>query len=375
MKIGIDARIMYPKGEGSGIGRYIIEMVEAMIALPESRTHEFILYPYIHTQKLELPANWMYSEKKNASRGITRSLIYPFIARRDSLDVFYSADYLGPILPMPCKTVITIHDIIPVVYPDVTSFKHRLVGRYLLPHSIKNASVIISVSHATKNDILKYIDVPEDKIKVIYEGKNSSFYPRDQDREIIHKVCITYGIGERPYILFLGTLEPKKNLINIVKAFSQIKDAAGKNYVLVLGGNIGWDSSVLEFLIRDCHLEDEVIFTGFVEEEDLPYLLSGARAFCFPSLYEGFGLPVLEAMACGCPVITSNVSSLPEVTGNAALLVDPYDVQQIADAMTKVLTDDKLCEDLKQRGLKQAKKFSWETAARQLLDIFNTMTT
>ena len=141
----------------------------------------------------------------------------------------------------------------------------------------------------------------------------------------------------------------------------------------MLGGNIGWDNSLLELLIRDLHLEQDVIFTGFVEEKDLPYLLSGAKAFCFPSLYEGFGLPVLEAMACGCPVITSNVSSLPEVAGDAAILVDPYDVQQISDAMARLLTDDRLSKELRNKGLQQAKKFSWKNAARQLLEIFNTL--
>jgi glycosyltransferase involved in cell wall biosynthesis len=370
MRVGIDARVMSLKA--SGIGRYTIEMVKSMAARSKALDHEFILYSGKDTLILDLPGNWAYSERKITSRGISRSLLYSYIARKDHLDAFYSADYLGPVLPMPCKTVITVHDLIPVVYPSVTQFRHRFVGKYLLPQCMRNASVIISVSHATQKDILKYTNVPENKIRVIYEGKNLSFHPRGQDDEAIRDIREYYKIGEKPYLLFLGTLEPKKNLFNIVKAFARLDDTTRNNSLLVLGGSAGWDNSVLETLIEELGLDGDVVFTGFVNDEHLPLLMSGAQAFCFPSLYEGFGLPVLEAMACGCPVITSNISSLPEVAGDAALLVDPHDVEQISQAMAKLLTDNKLCEELRIKVISQAEKFSWEKAAVEVLEILTT---
>jgi len=371
MRIGIDAMVMNPST--GGIGRYIIEMVKSLSALPETNKHEFILYPGDKTLRINLPENWEYSGREIPSKGIVRAMIYPFIAKRDGLDLFYSATYLGPILPMPCRTVATVHDIIAVVYPPVSCFKHKVVERYLLPLSLKNASSIVAVSFATRNDVLRNFKISVDKIRVVYEGSSDFFYPRNDETDVMKQVRARYNIGKRPYLFYLGDSFPRKNLLSIVRAFSHIDVQERRECVLVMSGNIDVDSLLLRQFIKESALEHRLIFTGFVNEDDLPYLLSGARAFCFPSLYEGFGLPVLEAMACGCPVITSNVSSLPEVAGDAALLVDPYDVQQIADAMTKVLTDDRLCEDLRQRGLRQAKKFSWESAARQLLEIFNSI--
>jgi len=367
LRIGIDARVMSLRA--GGIGRYTLEMVKSMAAQAKANSHEFILYPGKDTEILALPENWKYSKRKLTSRGILRSLFYSYIAGKDRLDAFYSADYLGPVLPLPCKTVITIHDLIPIVYPGITRFQHRLVGNYLLPHTMRNAAAIISVSMATKKDILKYTRVPEDKVKVIYEGKNPSFYPRAQDDRSIHDVRSHYGIGEDRYLLSLGVWDPKKNVRNIIKAFAETIRRFEGRCILVIAGSTGKNNWALEQLINELHIQDKVLFTGFIQDEHLPLLMSGARAFCFPSLYEGFGLPVLEAMACGCPVITSNVSSLPEVAGNAALLVDPNDVGQISQAMERLLKDDELYNDLKARGISQAEKFSWNHSAAELLEL------
>ncbi len=367
MRIGIDARVMSLKA--GGIGRYTLEMAKSMAAQTKANDHEFILYPGKDTDILELPDNWKYSKRKLTSRGILRSLFYSYIAGKDRLDAFYSADYLGPVLPMPCKTVITIHDLIPIVYPSITRFQHRLVGNYLLPHAMRNASAIISVSTATKKDILKYTSVPENKIKVIYEGKNASFYPRAQDDRATREVRSYYGIGRDQYFLSLGVSDSKKNIKKIIKAFSEAIKRLESRCILVLAGSTGQNNSTLEHLINELHIQDKILFTGFVQDEHLPLLMSGARAFCFPSLYEGFGLPVLEAMACGCPVITSNISSLPEVAGNAALLVDPANVEQLSQAMERLLKDDELYNDLRARGISQSERFSWEHAAAELLEL------
>lgn len=371
MKIGIDARVMYP--EASGIGRYSIEIVKAIAAHPEAKNHEFILYPSAKTNRLNLPDNWKYSDKKIPSRGITRALLYPFIIIGDNIDIFYSTDYLGPLLRMPCKTVVIVYDLIPYINPDFVSLNHRFTGRYLLKFCVKNATAVISISQTTKKDILKYIKVPHDKIRTIYLGKNSLFHPRNRKSKELHKIQKVYGIEDRPYIIFLGYNDPRKNIPNIMKAFADIDETVKSNSVLVIAGNINSKDSVLIDQIKKHNLEDNIIFTGFIQDDDLAYLFSGARAFCFPSLYEGFGLPVLEAMACGCPVITSNTSSLPEVAGDAALLVDPEDTQDISEAMTRLLTDDGLFNDLSVKSIVQSKKFSWEKASKEVMQIFNTI--
>lgn len=367
MRIGIDARVMSVKA--GGIGRYTLEMVRAMAAREKAKDHEFILYPGKDIDAVDLPDNWRCSQRRLTSRGILRSLSYPSLARKDRLDAFYSADYLGPVLPMPCRTVITVHDLIPIVYPRVTRFQHRLVGNCLLPRTIRNAAAVVSVSEATKQDILRHILIPKSKIKVIYEGKNKAFHPRDRDDRRIRAIRSRYGIGDDPYFLSLGISDPKKNGKNIVRAFSETVKRSEKRCTLVLAGNTGHGASSLERMANELRIRDKVLFPGFVSDEHLPLLMSGARGLCFPSLYEGFGLPVLEAMACGCPVITSNVSSLPEIAGNAALLVDPGDVGQLSHAMERLLHEDGLYEDLRARGITRSEDFSWEQAAEELLDL------
>ena len=368
MRIGIDARVMTLKA--SGIGRYTLEMIKSIASLPEAGDHEFILYPGRMTEILRLPDNWTYSTRKISSRGILRSPLFSLIAEHDGLDVFYSTDYLGPVLPMPCRTVITVHDLIPIIYPGIIKgFQHRLVGNYLLPHAIRHASVVVSVSEATKKDILDYIQIPEGKVTVVYEGKNPSFYPRLADNLTVRETRSYYGVGDCPYILCLSVCDPKKNASASIKAFAEMIRRLECECLLFMAGSAEKGERELERMAGELKVRDRVIFAGFIPDEQLPILMSGARALCFPSLYEGFGLPVLEAMACGCPVITSNISSLPEVAGDAALQVDPNDIQQLSRAMEKLLTDDTLYDDLKARGISRAKRFSWENAASQLLDI------
>ena len=367
MRIGIDARIM--SLHAGGIARYTLEMVQAVARLPEAAGHEFILYPGKMPGSVDLPANWTYSKRRIPSRGILRSLLYGLIARLDGLDAFYSADYLGPVVSMPCRSVITVHDLIPIVLPGVTSLQHRLVGSNLLPRAVRNASVVVAVSQATKSDIIKHIRIPMHKIAVIYEGANPSFHPRSDGDRKIGEVRALYGVGERPYFLCLGASDPKKNAPAVIRAFSKMVMRVKSECALLMAGGAGKGRSSLESLSRELGVRDRVVLAGFVPDEHLPLLMSGARGLCFPSLYEGFGLPVLEAMACGCPVITSDVSSLPEVAGGAALLVDPRDAAQLSLAMERLLTDGTLREDLRARGISRARDFSWENAASRLLEL------
>lgn len=206
-----------------------------------------------------------------------------------------------------------------------------------------------------------------DKITVIHLAAGEHFRP--QAEPVIHSVLDRTGVRQ-PYILYVGSIEPRKNLIRLLEAFAQLRHWSTRWDLVVVGGRNIWKSSPVGETTEKLELKHFVHFTGYIPDSDLPGIYNGADLFVFPSLYEGFGLPVLEAMACGTPVITSNTSSLPEVAGDAALLVDPYNVEEIAAAMRHVLEDSALANDLRERGLEHAKKFSWEKTARQTISVY-----
>jgi len=267
--------------------------------------------------------------------------------------------------------IITVHDLIR--YFDLkgfVTFIHRpnLRDRFYLNldyKGIAKAAKIIAISHATKNDLMHYLGIPEERISVVYLGVDHRLF-RPVPRRIFND----------PYILFVGSEHPQKNLTGLVKAFNQLKrEPRFKELKLVKVGKAG--SQEADFrrqtmeTIDALDISQEVIFADFVPEADLPAYYSGAEVFVLPSLYEGFGFPPLEAMACGCPVITSNTSSLPEVVGEAGIMVNPYDTDSLVKAMRQVLTDAKLRDDMIRKGLEQSKKFSWEKAARETQEVYN----
>jgi glycosyltransferase involved in cell wall biosynthesis len=269
--------------------------------------------------------------------------------------------------------IITVHDLIRYLDMDEEETFIRSPNRrdrhYLnLDYKgIRKAMRIIAVSQSTKNDLIHHLGIPDEQISVVYEGIDHSLF-----RPVSHRIY------NYPYILFVGTEHPRKNFATLVKAFSQLKGEFRFNKLkLVKVGNAGGQEAdfrekTME-TVKALGLVNEVIFTGFVPEADLPAYYSGAEVFVLPSLYEGFGFPVLEAMACACPVVTSNTSSLPEVTGEAGIMVDPYDTDSLAKAMRQVLTDSELRDNMIEKGLEQSKRFSWEKAAEQTLEVYNKM--
>jgi len=267
--------------------------------------------------------------------------------------------------------IITVHDLIRYLDLDgdesFISRPNRRDRHYLsLDYKgIRKAIRIIAVSQSTKNDLIHYLGIPDEQISVVYEGIDHSLFQP-----------VSHRIYNYPYILFVGSEQPRKNFTTLLKAFSQLKSEPGfKELKLVKVGKAGgqeanFRNQTME-VIESLNLSSEVIFTEFVPEADLPAYYSGAEVFVLPSLYEGFGFPVLEAMACACPVITSNISSLPEVTGKAGIMVDPYDIDSLAQAMRRVLTSSELRDSMIRRGLEQAKRFSWEKTAEQTLEVYN----
>jgi glycosyltransferase involved in cell wall biosynthesis len=222
---------------------------------------------------------------------------------------------------------------------------------------------VLADSEATRHDLIEIYGTPDSKIHVLYSGVHDTFYPVE-DKERLQAVRDRYEIGTHPYIFSVGTVQPRKNYDRLVEAFHQLNEPDVK---LVIAGGKGWLDESLYRRIADLDLQKRVVFLGFTPDEDLPALYSAARLFAFPSLYEGFGLPPLEAMACGVPVVASNRSSLPEVIGNAGLLVNPYDVEELAHALSRGLHDDTLRNSLINRGQLRVQSFTWRLAARKLL--------
>lgn len=325
----------------------------------------------------------------------------------DPIDLLFVPSHTLPLIRNPgLKTVVTVHDLGAEYLPQTHQLKQRLYLNFMTHHQLKSATHLIAVSQATKNDLIKKVGIDPKKITVIYEGYNDKLYKPVQGN-LLKETLATYSLIPDTYYLFVGTIQPRKNLERLIRAYAvwlreQSKSELVKVYdavpraaarrganpkraslnsasgtlqpderatKLVLAGSRGWLSDEIYQLPKKLGIDDKVKFLGYVPDKDLPTLYSGARAFLFPSLFEGFGLPVLEAMACGCPVLTSNTSSLPEVAGDAAILINPYSVQSITGGITQLATSE-VAPQLIKKGFEQVKKFSWAKAAQQTLQVF-----
>ena len=298
--------------------------------------------------------------KGHLMRLLWQQTILPFKSRRQNASLLYSTVPEG-ILFSPVKQIITLLDILPMKYPEMyPRMKYHFY--YTVPLLLKHSQAVICISENTKKDVTAQYAVKDKPLYVVYGGfDRQRFYPREKG--VVRK---RYGLGN--YLLYLGDMRPYKNLERSLEAFARLNRT---DISFVIGGKKDPQFyPSIEKKVDRLLLKDRVIFLGYVPEEDLPHLYSDAAAFVFPSLYEGFGLPPLEAMACGCPVVASNAASLPEVCGDAVRYVDPYDVESIAQGIHEVLTDEVMRQNLRAKGLERAKLFSWERAAKEHLKIF-----
>lgn len=290
-------------------------------------------------------------------------------------DLFHATDFVLPPTSQRTRTLVTVHDLSFIRDPESTTLALRRYLSDVVPRSVKRAHHVLADSRATKEDLIELYSTPSDKITVLYSGVDSRFTPEKQrgEEERIRK---RYRLGHQPFILSLGTLQPRKNYSRLISAFARIADVSRRLdsrpviHNLVIVGKQGW---LFDSIIADAArlgVRTRVIFPGFADDEDLPALYRTAELFVFPSLYEGFGLPPLEAMACGTPVVTSSISSLPEVVGDAALTVDPTDVEALANAMSRLLQETQLRQQMIERGLARAAGFTWLRAASQLKQIY-----
>jgi len=292
------------------------------------------------------------------------------------VDVFHSPDFTLPPV-WRARAVLTVHDLSFLRVPECFTGALRRYLERVVPRSVRRADHVIADSHSTKRDLVELLGTPAGKVTVIHSGVEPRFRPI-VDRAALGPVRQRYDLPER-FIISVGTLQPRKNFATLVEAFARLKSETGnwkpgaRSLKLVIAGGRGWLYEEIFARVEALGLQGDVLFPGFVADEDLPALYNLAEAFVLPSLYEGFGLPPLEAMACGTPVVTSNVSSLPEVVGDAGLMVEPADVESLAVAIERVLEDGGLRREMVQRGLARAKEFTWERAARRLLGVYTRM--
>lgn len=380
MRIGIDCRtILNPSaGEKAGIAHYTYHLVKSLLDL--SHTDDFVLffdYRARDVAKEFIRPNvkivfFTFSQYKKYLPFFYSHVLVAANITAEKLDVYHSPANIIP-LRYAGKFCITTHDLAIYRRPDLFPKNQGFSLKYIVPQSIHRAKKIISVSESTKHDIQDFFSVDQKKIEVIYEGVDhkrfSKFPPREDYRGYLRG---RYKI-RNDYILFVGTLEPRKNLIRLLEAFYKLlsdNPEYKRKYQLLLAGAKGWLYDTIFEEVKSRGLSANVLFSGYIDEKDLPLLYQNATIFVYPSLYEGFGLPVLEAMASGAPIITSNLSAMPEITGTAAMLCDPTDVEGLASAMQRFLEDEKLRTSYSERALAQAKKFTWEKCAAQTFQIY-----
>jgi glycosyltransferase involved in cell wall biosynthesis len=298
----------------------------------------------------------------------------PLFLYKNRIDVFHSTYFVKPIW-MPCKSLVTIYDLIYSRYPEYIS-KGGFTKGALLYHNImtsiavKQSSKIITISKSAKDDIMHFFKCHEDKIEVIMPAFDKENFKVISNRDLVKKTVFEYNLPDK-YIFYVGAHKPHKNLERLIRAFYLIADEIEHN--LVIGGKKDLRYARNYELVKSLNLERRIIFTGEIKEIDLPLLYNGADLFVFPSLYEGFGLPPLEAMACGIPVLVSNAASLPEVVGDAAIMVNPYNVEEIAQEMKRILTNKNLQAEMQIKGLERCQNFSWRKAAERTLELYKTL--
>ncbi|MGD2176348.1 MAG: glycosyltransferase family 1 protein [Anaerolineae bacterium] len=286
-----------------------------------------------------------------------------------ALDVFYSPDFALPPTRRACQTLLTVHDLSFVHHPDAFVPTLRRYLERVVPRSIERADLVLADSAHTRSDLVRLFAVPHDRVQVIYPGVDMRFQPEPEPGESA-RLQERYAIGDRPYVLSVGTLQPRKNYVRLIQAFVRSRASKEMDIQLLIAGGRGW---LYGDVLAEAEKHDSVRLLGFVEDRDLPALYREAALFAFPSLYEGFGLPVLEAMGCGVPVVCSRTSSLPEVAGDAALFVDPLDVDGLEAALTRALEDENLRRRMVERGLVRAARYDWVRSAAQLLDVIEAL--
>lgn len=413
MIIGFDGSRAFSSNR-TGTENYSYQLLKALSLIDIKNDYLIYLRPGSKVELKDWPKNFTFKD-------LTYKLLWTQVGLaeatfKDKLDILFVPAHTLPLIKRPgLKTVVTVHDLGSEYLPQYHQIKQRAYLSLMQNYQLQTATKIIAVSDATKEDLRKKIRIQSDKIKVIYEGYNSKLFNTNSDIELNR--LRGFDLNPKGYFLFVGTIQPRKNLERLIRAFSEYLSASSgrkkplglpvaslgvgsvpdskieslnsgssrtaQHFLtdsdfsalpkLVLVGKKGWLSDEIYELPKKLGIESQVKFLDYVKDEDLPSLYKGAIALVYPSLFEGFGLPILEAQACGCPVITSNLSSMPEVAGKGAILVDPYNIDDIVKGM-KAIDSGQLRMDIVKKGFENVKKFSWEKCAKETLELLEDVT-
>lgn len=362
MHIGIDASRV-AEDSRTGTENYTFNLIEALKKI--DKVNKYTLYFN------KLPQYFEINQQNVSTRLIPMKRLWTQARLAveclfNPPDILFVPAHTLPIIRLPkVRTVVTIHDLGAEFLAEYHQFPQKLYLNWSTKYAARNADQLIAVSKSTQRDLIARLGAKKEKISVIYEGVDQDFFQKNSHEET-SAIKAKYGLN-KPYLLFVGTIQPRKNLELLIEAFARVKNT---DLELVIAGKPGWLYETIYLSPEKNKVKDKVKFLGFIPTDDLPPVYSGALAFVYPSLYEGFGLPLLEAMACSCPIIASNSSSIPEVVGDAALLFDPNNKDQIVKSIRTIIKDSDLRADLAQKANRQVKKFTWEKAAEETLKVF-----
>jgi glycosyltransferase involved in cell wall biosynthesis len=370
MEIGIHAVAVF-KQPRTGVEEYAYHLIKHLTMLDENKRHRFVLYSYRipPANDLELPDNFKVRHLRWPLPMWTQLRLSAEMSFNQP-EVLFIPVHVLPLIH-PKNSIVAIHGLEYEYYPGMYPWRHLKYLRWSTQSALKKARKIIAVSENTKKDLVKLYGGQPDKIKVIHHGftkQGQSFKDSPENRTVLKGLSLN-----SPFILFIGRIETKKNLIGILEAYKILKEKYQIPHKLVLAGSPGFGYDVLKLKIKNYlkikNLKSEIIETNYVSEQKKQELFKNAETFIFPSFYEGFGIPILEAQAAGCSVITSNVSSMPEVAGSGALLVNPKNIEEIAQAMYKIISNREVKRDLINKGYENVKRFSWDKCARETLNV------
>ncbi|MBI4744908.1 MAG: glycosyltransferase family 4 protein [Actinobacteria bacterium] len=365
MRIGIDGRMVLDKT--TGIGQYTFNILKELAQI--DKKNQYIIFSDDRLKEFVSDKDNFILEKTGTKVfSVSEQVVLPFLISKNKIDVFHTPSFAAPVF-LPCSSIMTIHDLIHLNFPDLFSRKVRIYYEEVVKRAALRMKKIIAVSESSKKDIIKWLNLDPDKIVVIYNGVSRIYHPTE-DENTLNSVKNKFGISKR-FILFVGNRKPHKNILRLIEAFKILKNKVDCSLLIITDNDSRFTEP--EEKVLELDLSNDVIISGPVENEELPLLYSAADVFILPSLCEGFGLPALEAMSCGTPVVASETSSLPEVIGSAGILIDPYDVNSIADALEKILEDDVLRKEMIKRGYSQAAKFNWRDTAGKTLEVYENV--
>jgi glycosyltransferase involved in cell wall biosynthesis len=371
MNLLIDASAIPKQPVGAGV--YISRLVrELLLAI-----HEFDLRIIAHEDDFELfnlqevyKKNFLFvSDYGRGFRILSEQFTYPKFIKANRIDLYHGLHYSMPLIKKT-RIVTTVHDMTFFKVPQTHIWLKKLYFKFFIKYSGNHSDHLISVSDNTKIDLINLFNIKPEKITTTHLGVDEKFRPID-DLDKFQILKNKYHLPDH-FVLYVGLIEPRKNLSSLIRSYSNLRMSISliKDIHLVIAGRWGWESEKLMVLVSELNIAEQVHFPGYIEPEDLPFLYNMAKVFVYPSFYEGFGLPVLESMACGTPVITSNVSSMPEFVGDSGLLIDPNDISGIQNALGDLLMNDQLRIELSGRALKRSKEFTWKETARKTLDVY-----